>query len=39
MGKTDDARIAYKQALEKSDAQAVQRNLIQLKLDGLGNAK
>lgn len=39
MGKTDDARIAYKQALEKADAQAVQRNLIQLKLDGLGNAK
>lgn len=39
MGKTDDARSAYKQALEKSDAQAVQRNLIQLKLDGLGNAK
>lgn len=39
MGKADDARIAYKQALEKSDAQAVQRNLIQLKLDGLGNAK
>jgi predicted negative regulator of RcsB-dependent stress response len=39
MGKTDDARIAYKQALEKADEQAVQRNLIQLKLDGLGNAK
>jgi len=39
MGKTDDARIAYKQALEKSDAQAAQRNLIQLKLDGMGNEK
>ncbi|GAB5606277.1 YfgM family protein [Sideroxyarcus sp. TK5] len=39
MGKTDEARIAYKQALEKSEAQAVQRNLIQLKLDGLGSAK
>lgn len=39
MGKTDDARIAYKQALEKADEQAVQRNLIQLKLDGLGNSK
>lgn len=39
MGNKDDARIAYKQALEKSDAQAVQYNLIQLKLDGLGNEK
>lgn len=39
MGKTEDARIAYKQALEQSDAQTVQRNLIQLKLDGLGSAK
>lgn len=39
MGKIDDARISYKQALEKADAQAAQRNLIQLKLDGLGNAK
>jgi predicted negative regulator of RcsB-dependent stress response len=39
MGKTEEARAAYKQALEKADAQAAQRNLIQLKLDGLGNAK
>lgn len=39
MGKIDDARVAYKQALEKADVQAAQRNLIQLKLDGLGNAK
>ncbi|MBU1215039.1 MAG: tetratricopeptide repeat protein, partial [Gammaproteobacteria bacterium] len=39
MGKIDDARMAYKQALEKADAQTAQRNLIQLKLDGLGNAK
>jgi predicted negative regulator of RcsB-dependent stress response len=39
MGKSDDARTAYKQAMEKADAQAAQRNLIQLKLDGLGNAK
>lgn len=39
MGKTEEARAAYKQALEKSDVQAAQRNLIQLKLDGLGIAK
>lgn len=39
MGKTDEARTAYKLALAKTDAQAAQRNLIQLKLDGLGNAK
>ncbi len=39
MGKVDEARGAYKQALEKADAQAAQHNLIQLKLDGLGNAK
>jgi len=39
MGKTEDARVAYKQALEKTEAQAAQRNLIQLKLDGLGNAQ
>jgi predicted negative regulator of RcsB-dependent stress response len=39
MGKSDDARTAYKLALEKADAQAAQRNLIQLKLDGLGKAK
>ncbi|MBU0688592.1 MAG: tetratricopeptide repeat protein [Gammaproteobacteria bacterium] len=39
MGKVDDARISYKLAMEKTEAQAAQRNLIQLKLDGLGNAK
>lgn len=39
MGKLEDARISYKRALEEADAQTTQRNLIQLKLDGLGNAK
>ncbi len=39
MGKPAEARAAYQQALEKSDAQGAQRNLIQLKLDGLGSAQ
>lgn len=39
MGKTDEARAAYQQALDKTDAKSMYRNLIQLKLDGLGAAK
>jgi predicted negative regulator of RcsB-dependent stress response len=38
-GKTEEARAAYKQALEKIDAKSMYRNLVQLKLDGLGDAK
>lgn len=38
-GKTDDARAAYKLALEKTDAQSTYRSLIQMKLDALGGAK
>jgi predicted negative regulator of RcsB-dependent stress response len=38
-GKTDDARVAYKLALDKMDSKSSYRNLIQLKLDGLGGAK
>lgn len=38
-GKVAEARIAYQQALEKTDAKSAYRNLIQLKLDGLGAAK
>ncbi len=39
MGKVAEARVAYQQALDKTDAKSMYRNLIQLKLDGLGNAK
>jgi predicted negative regulator of RcsB-dependent stress response len=35
-GKTDEARAAYKMAFEKMDSKSAYRNLIQLKLDGLG---
>lgn len=35
-GKADEARAAYKLALEKMDSKSTYRNLIQLKLDGLG---
>ena len=35
-GKTEEARAAYQQAYDKTDAQSVYRNLIQLKMDGLG---
>lgn len=35
-GKTAEARAAYKMALEKMDGKSAYRNLIQLKLDGLG---
>ena len=38
-GKTEEARAAYKQALDKIEAKSMYRNLIQLKLDGLGDAK
>lgn len=38
-GKTEEARAAYKQAFEKTDAKSVYRNLIQMKLDALGAAK
>lgn len=38
-GKTDEARAAYKQALDKIDAKSMYRNLVQLKLDGLGEGK
>ncbi|MBA2351334.1 MAG: YfgM family protein [Burkholderiales bacterium] len=38
-GKIDEARAAYQQALEQGDAQSNYRNLIQLKLDGLGAAR
>jgi predicted negative regulator of RcsB-dependent stress response len=39
MGKPTEARNAYQQALDKTDASSMYRNLIQLKLDGLGAAK
>ena len=38
-GKTEDARVAYKLALDKIEAKSMYRNLVQLKLDGLGDAK
>jgi predicted negative regulator of RcsB-dependent stress response len=38
-GKTDEARIAYKLAFDKTDAQSKYRVLIQMKLDALGGAK
>ncbi len=39
MGKLSDARVAYQLALDKTDTKSTYRNLIQLKLDGLGAAK
>lgn len=39
MGKVAEARAAYQQALDKTDAKSMYRNLIQLKLDGLGAAQ
>ena len=39
MGKTAEARLAYQQALDKTDVKSTYRNLIQLKLDGLGTSK
>lgn len=38
-GKVAEARAAYQQALAKTDEKSAYRNLIQLKLDGLGAAK
>lgn len=38
-GKADEARVAYKLAFDKMDSKSAYRNLIQLKLDGLGGAK
>ncbi len=39
VGKVPEARVAYQQALDKTDIKSAYRNLIQLKLDGLGAAK
>jgi predicted negative regulator of RcsB-dependent stress response len=36
-GKVAEARTAYQQAYDKTDAKSVYRNLIQLKMDGLGS--
>ena len=38
-GKTAEARAAYQQAFDKIDEKSSYRNLIQLKMDGLGSAK
>lgn len=38
-GKTEEARMAYKLAFDKTDSKSAYRNLIQLKLDALGGAK
>jgi predicted negative regulator of RcsB-dependent stress response len=38
-GKVAEARAAYQQAFDKTDAKSMYRNLIQLKMDGLGSAK
>jgi len=38
-GKKDEARVAYRQALDKIDAKSNYRELIQMKLDALGGAK
>lgn len=38
-GKTEEAKAAYKQALEKIDPKSMYRSLVQLKLDGLGDSK
>lgn len=35
-GKTADARVAYKAALEKTDENSAYRQVMQMKLDGLG---
>jgi predicted negative regulator of RcsB-dependent stress response len=35
-GKVAEARAAYQQALDKTDSKSTYRNLIQLKMDGLG---
>ncbi len=38
-GKVAEARAAYQQAYDKTDPKSAYRNLIQLKMDGLGNVK
>jgi predicted negative regulator of RcsB-dependent stress response len=38
-GKNAEARAAYQIAYDKTDAKSMYRNLIQLKMDGLGSAK
>lgn len=38
-GSAAEARAAYQAALEKTDARSPYRNLIQIKIDALGNAK
>lgn len=38
-GKTAEARSAYRQALEKGDGKSSHHQLVQLKLDALGEAK
>jgi predicted negative regulator of RcsB-dependent stress response len=36
-GKTADARAAYQTALEKTDEKSAYRQIVQMKLDGLGD--
>ncbi|MES1982123.1 MAG: tetratricopeptide repeat protein [Pseudomonadota bacterium] len=38
-GKKEEARATYQQALARTDIKSAYRNLIQMKLDGLGGAK
>jgi predicted negative regulator of RcsB-dependent stress response len=38
-GKASEARVAYQLAFDKMDSKSAYRNLIQLKLDGLGGVK
>jgi len=38
-GKLVEAKAAYKEALDKIDPKSMYRNLVQLKLDGLGDVK
>ena len=38
-GKTEEARTAYKQALDKIETKSSYRNLVQMKLDALGAVK
>jgi predicted negative regulator of RcsB-dependent stress response len=38
-GKNEEARSAYKLAYEKTDAKSMYRNMIQMKMDALGEAK
>ncbi len=38
-GKNDEARAAYQQAYDKTDAKSTYRQLIQMKLDDLGTTK